>query len=81
LWRQTVRFHRGFRADDWLRHEHELPVAANNRVLTTGRLFSSMGRLVASVSGEKALLPAAARDIRANKTVVINGSAGGSRKE
>jgi acyl-CoA thioesterase len=76
-----VRFHRGFLANDWLRHEHELPVAADHRVLTTGRFFSSMGRLVASVSEETALLPVAARDIRANKTVVINGPAGGSRKE
>jgi hypothetical protein len=50
-------------------------------VLTTGRFFSSMGRLVASVSQETALVPAAARDIRDNTTVVVNGPAAGSRKE
>jgi acyl-CoA thioesterase II len=77
----SVRFHQGFRADDWMRHEHELPIAVDHRVLTTGRFFSSMGRLVASVSQETALVPAAARDIRDNTTVVVNGPAAGSRKE
>jgi acyl-CoA thioesterase-2 len=74
----SVRFHRGFRADDWMRHEHELPVTADHRALTTGRFFSSMGRLVASVSQETALLPVAAADTR---TVVVTRPAGGSREE
>jgi acyl-CoA thioesterase-2 len=55
----SVRVHRGFRADDWMLHEHESPSAADYRALTTGRFVSSMGRLVASVSQETALLPVA----------------------
>jgi len=74
----SVRFHCGFRADDWMRHEHELPIAGDHRALTTGRFFSSMGRLVASVSQETALLPVGAAD---KTTVVVNGPVGGSRKE
>jgi acyl-CoA thioesterase II len=55
----SVRVHRGFRADDWMLHEHESPSAADYRALTTGRFISSMGRLVASVTQETALLPVA----------------------
>ncbi|GAA1268867.1 acyl-CoA thioesterase II [Pseudonocardia aurantiaca] len=55
----SVRFHRGFRADDWILHEHESPSAADYRAFTTGRFLSSMGRLVATVSQETALLPVA----------------------
>jgi acyl-CoA thioesterase len=40
-------------------HEHESPSAADYRALTTGRFISSMGRLVASVTQETALLPVA----------------------
>jgi acyl-CoA thioesterase-2 len=65
----SVRVHRGFRADDWMLHEHESPSAADYRALTTGRFISSMGRLVASVAQETALLPvtgpAVMRTIRA----------------
>lgn len=68
----SVRFHRGFRADDWLRHEHESPTAADHRVLASGRFFSSMGRLVASVSQESAYLPVAGTTV---------GPASGPRKE
>jgi len=74
----SVRFHRGFRADDWMRHEHELPIVADHRAVTTGRFFSSMGRLVASVSQETALLPVGAAG---DRMVVVNGPAGGSGKE
>jgi acyl-CoA thioesterase II len=55
----SVRVHRGFRADDWMLHEHESPSAADYRALATGRFISSMGRLVASVAQETALLPVA----------------------
>jgi acyl-CoA thioesterase-2 len=55
----SVRVHRGFRADDWMLHEHESPSAADYRALTTGRFISSMGRLVASVAQETALRPVA----------------------
>jgi acyl-CoA thioesterase-2 len=55
----SVRIHRGFRADDWMLHEHESPSAADYRTLATGRFVSSMGRLVASVWQETALRPAA----------------------
>lgn len=73
-----MRFHRGFRADDWLRHEHEVVIAANGRALSTGQFFSSMGRLVASVSQETALLPAATMG---RETFSVNGPGSGSRKE
>lgn len=55
----SVWIHRGFRAGDWLLHEHESPSAADYRALTTGRFISSMGRLVASASRGTALLPVA----------------------
>lgn len=54
----SVRFHRGFRADDWVLHEHRTPSIADHRAYTTGQFHSSMGRLIASVSQETALLPA-----------------------
>ncbi|MFC4948058.1 acyl-CoA thioesterase [Pseudonocardia sp. GCM10023141] len=56
----SVRFHRGFRADDWVLHEHRSPSIAGYRAYSTGQFYSSMGRLVASVSQETALLPVAA---------------------
>jgi acyl-CoA thioesterase-2 len=55
----SVRFHRGFRADDWVLHDHRSPSIADYRAYSTGRFFSSMGRLVASVTQETALLPIA----------------------
>jgi acyl-CoA thioesterase-2 len=55
----TVCIHRGFRADDWMLHEHESVSAADYRALTAGRFVSPAGRLVASVCQETALLPAA----------------------
>lgn len=56
-------FHRGFRADDWVLHEHETPSAADYRAFTTGRFVSSMGRLIASVSQQTALLPIAKNSV------------------
>lgn len=55
----SVRFHRGFRADDWVLHEHRSPSMADYRAYSTGQFSSSMGRLIASVSQETALLPVA----------------------
>jgi len=54
----SVRFHRSFRADDWVLHEHRSPSIADYRAHSTGHFYSSMGRLIASVSQETALLPA-----------------------
>lgn len=56
----SVRFHRSFRADDWVLHEHRSPSIADYRAYSTGQFYSSMGRLIASVSQETALLPIAA---------------------
>jgi acyl-CoA thioesterase-2 len=53
----SVRFHRGFRADDWMRYEQWIETAAGHRALLVGRAFSSMGRLVASSSREVGLAP------------------------
>ncbi len=74
----AVHIHRGFRADDWMRHEHSSPVAADHRALTTGRFLSSMGRLVASVSQETAFLPVPDTGAGARTDT---GPASGSRKE
>lgn len=43
-------FHRPFRFDDWLLHEHESPAVANSRGFTTGRFWTADGVLVASAS-------------------------------
>jgi len=51
---------------------------AASRRRDVGRFFSSMGRLVASVSQETALLPVGAAG---DRMVVVNGPAGGSGKE
>jgi acyl-CoA thioesterase-2 len=52
----SVRFHRGFRADDWMRYEQWIETAASHRALLVGRAFSSMGRLVTSSSREVGLM-------------------------
>jgi acyl-CoA thioesterase II len=52
----TIWFHRPFRADEWLLHEHVSPVAADSRGLTTGQYRTPDGRLVASVAQEIAVL-------------------------
>jgi acyl-CoA thioesterase-2 len=45
-------FHRPFRADEWLLYDQVSPSASGGRGFATGRLFSSDGRLVASVVQE-----------------------------
>jgi acyl-CoA thioesterase-2 len=52
----TIWFHRPFRADDWLLHEHSSPVASDSRGLTTGHYSTGDGTLVASVAQEIAVL-------------------------
>ncbi len=74
----SMRWHRGFRADDWLRHEHELLTTANGRAVITGRFFSSMGRLVASVSQEIASPPVSRTG---GEACSVHGPGYGSRKE
>jgi len=54
---RTLRVHRSFRADDWVCYEHESVSAADYRAYATVRFYSSMGRLIASVSQETALVP------------------------
>ncbi|TDX63110.1 (3S)-malyl-CoA thioesterase [Methylosinus sp. sav-2] len=48
----AVWFHRPFRADEWLLYTQDSPTAAGARTLTRGMIFSSDGRLVASVAQE-----------------------------
>jgi acyl-CoA thioesterase-2 len=74
----SIRLHRGFRADDWMRHEHEVSTVAPNRAVTTGRFFSSMGRPVASVSQKTVDVSIRAED---EKSSVVNGPDNGSREE
>lgn len=45
-------FHRPFRADDWLLYDQDSPSAFGARVFARGSIFSSDGRLVASVAQE-----------------------------
>jgi acyl-CoA thioesterase II len=49
--------HRSFRADDWVLYEHESPSTSDYRAHATGRFYSSMGRLIASVSEQSVLVP------------------------
>jgi acyl-CoA thioesterase len=53
----SVRFHRAFRADDWMRHECSVPVADDYRTYVTGTFSSPLGRLFATVTQEQSLLP------------------------
>ena len=55
---RALRVHRSFRADDWVLYEHESPSTSDYRAHATGRFYSSMGRLVASVSEQSVLVPA-----------------------
>ncbi|MCU1659627.1 MAG: acyl-CoA thioesterase [Pseudonocardiales bacterium] len=48
----SIWFHRPFRADEWLLHEQDSPVAHGARGLATGRFFAADGVLVASVAQE-----------------------------
>jgi acyl-CoA thioesterase-2 len=52
----SIWFHRPFRADEWLLHEQDSPVAYGSRGLSTGRFFDLDGHLVASVAQEVAIL-------------------------
>ncbi len=45
-------FHGPFRADEWLLYDQRSPAAGNGRGLTSGRVFTRDGRLVASVMQE-----------------------------
>ena len=58
----SVWFHRPFRADEWLLHEQDSPVAHGSRGLTTGRFFTADGVLVASVAQEVVILADPSRD-------------------
>lgn len=53
----VARFHRSFRADDWVLHTQCTPSLSDHRAFTTGTFHSSLGRLVATVSQETALQP------------------------
>jgi acyl-CoA thioesterase-2 len=52
----SIWIHRPFRADEWLLHEQDSPVAYGSRGLCRGRFFDSAGQLVASVAQEVAFL-------------------------
>ena len=45
-------FHAPFRADEWLLHAMDSPVARGSRGLVRGRVFTQDGRLVASTAQE-----------------------------
>jgi acyl-CoA thioesterase-2 len=45
-------FHQPFRADDWLLHVMESPVARGARGLSRGRVYTRSGELVASTAQE-----------------------------
>ncbi|WP_353810554.1 acyl-CoA thioesterase [Agromyces sp. SYSU T00194] len=56
-------WHRDVRVDDWLLYVQESPSAGGGRGLSTGRIYSRDGVLVASVAQEGMVrVPAAARD-------------------
>jgi acyl-CoA thioesterase-2 len=48
----AIWFHRPFRADGWLLHEHDLSAASSGRYFTSGRYFEREGDLVATVAQE-----------------------------
>lgn len=48
----AIWFHRPFRSDEWLLYDQISPSASYSRGFTTGRLFTTDGRLVASVVQE-----------------------------
>ncbi|MGH9122473.1 MAG: hypothetical protein ACRDYC_11120, partial [Acidimicrobiales bacterium] len=50
-------FHRPFRADDWVVYEQETPSASGGRGLSSGRMWTLDGRLVASVVQDGVLRP------------------------
>jgi acyl-CoA thioesterase-2 len=50
-------FHRGFRADEWLLYDQVSPSAHGARGFSTGRIFATDGRLVASAAQEGLIRP------------------------
>jgi acyl-CoA thioesterase-2 len=50
-------FHRTFRADEWMLYDQHSPSASGARGFAVGRVFSSDGRLVASVAQEGLIRP------------------------
>jgi len=54
----AIWFHRPFRADGWLLHEHDLSAASSGRYFTTGRYFGQEGQLVATVAQEIVIIGA-----------------------
>ena len=57
----AIWFHAPFRADEWLLHAMESPVARGARGFVRGRVFTRDGRLVASTAQEGLIRPARAR--------------------
>jgi hypothetical protein len=47
-----IRFHHGFRADEWLLHDMESWVASNGRGLAMGRFYTREGKLIVSTAQE-----------------------------
>ncbi len=54
----AVWFHRPFRADEWLLHDRESPVASGGHALVRAHVYDSGGNLVASIAQEGLLRPA-----------------------
>ena len=54
----AIWFHRPFRADEWLLHEHDLSAASSGRYFTSGRYFGPQGGPVATVAQEIVILVA-----------------------
>ncbi len=54
----AIWFHRPFRADGWLLHEHDLSAASSGRYFTSGRYFKQEGELVATVAQEIVIIVA-----------------------
>jgi acyl-CoA thioesterase II len=54
----SIWFHRPFRADEWMLYDQHSPSATGGLGFATGRVFSSDGRLIASLAQEGLLRPA-----------------------
>ena len=54
----AIWFHRPFRADRWLLHEHDLSAASSGRYFTSGRYFEREGSLVVTVAQEIVIIVA-----------------------
>jgi len=60
----VVWFHRPFRVDEWLLYDQTSPSASGARGLSTARVFTQDGSLVASVAQEGLIRPAKPREQR-----------------